>query len=131
VADGDHGRVLLLARAWKVAEGQVVRRLLDEFAESPASASDVIGESVAIYAEYDRQVVEAIFRSKTERVDITSGVLVGRSYKSPSGAAKAVVQSLNASVDPSRNGWMFWSLRETGEMLETIRRGRDSSSRVG
>jgi hypothetical protein len=54
-------------------------------------------------------------------VDITNGVLNGRSYRSPSGAAIGVVQALNPEVHPNRNGWNFWFIAENGKTLATIR----------
>jgi hypothetical protein len=124
LTDGDHDRVALLARAWRVSESEVVRRVLDEFAHQSApttEASEEVGDGVTIYTDYDGHLVEAVFYPTTKRVDIVSGTLAGRSYRSPSGAARAVVQVHNPSVHPSRNGWLFWQLRKTGKTLETIR----------
>lgn len=122
--DHDHERVTLLARAWEISEGEVVRRLLDRFVQPPslattgdASATDTI----AIYADYEGRHIEAIFHRATKRVDITDGVLAGRSFKSPSGAAIGVVQALNPNVHPNRNGWSFWFLKASGEALQNIR----------
>jgi hypothetical protein len=123
--DHDYDRVALLARAWEISEGEVVRRLLDKFCEPSISAVRADGEPddvVAIYADYDGNRVEAVFHRKTKRVDIVSGVLAGCSYKSPSGAAIGIVQALNPSVHPNRNGWSFWFLQGTGETLQSIRR---------
>ncbi|WIY05507.1 hypothetical protein QRX60_17260 [Amycolatopsis mongoliensis] len=68
---------MLLARAWHISAGEVVRRLLDNFV---------------------KQHIEATFNPDTKRVAITTGELAGRSYKSPSGAAIGVVQALNPHV---------------------------------
>lgn len=122
LTDRDHERVVLLARAWEISEGEVVRRLLDRFVEpgiSPGEEDDA--EAVGIYADYEGTHVEAVYRPATKRVEITSGVLQGRSYRSPSGAAIGVVQALNPNVHPNRNGWSFWFIAENGQALQTIR----------
>lgn len=58
---------------------------------------------------------------ETKRVEITSGVLAHRSYKSPSGAAVGVVQAYNPSVNPNRNGWSFWFVADSDLALQTMR----------
>ena len=123
VADRHPDRNVLLARAWQATEGEVVRRLLDEFAKPSHStpASNNALDGVPIYADYEGTHVEAIYYPSTKRVDITSGVLSGRSYRSPSGAAIGVVQALNPQVHPNRNGWSFWFLSATGQALQSIR----------
>lgn len=124
VTDGDHDRLALLSRAWKLPEGEVVRRLLDEFAGATTSAAGAFreeGDRVAIYADYEGHLIEAVFHRKTKRVDITSGVLAGCSYRSPSGAAAGVVKMINANVNPNRNGWLFWFLQGSRDMLQTVR----------
>ncbi|WP_020664627.1 hypothetical protein [Amycolatopsis benzoatilytica] len=125
LTDGDYGRVMLLARAWQISGGEVVRRLLDDFVNTAGPAAETgqrpANDGVPIYAEYGGARVEAIYYKGTKRVDITSGVLAGRSYKSPSGAAMGVVQALNPNVHNNRNGWSFWFIAESGEALQTIR----------
>lgn len=123
VADRDHERVTLLARAWQATEGEVVRRLLDEFAK-PSHTTSSEGKTldgVPVYADYEGSHIEALYYPSTKRMDITSGALSGRSYKSPSGAAIGVVQAHNPNVHPNRNGWSFWFLAENGQALQTIR----------
>lgn len=117
-------QVVLLARAWTTSESEVVRRLLDSFAmrgdaDAPAKAS---ARAVSIYADYEGQHIEASYDPASRRVGIVSGPLAGRSFKSPSGAAIAVVQALNPNVHPNRNGWSFWFLSENGKALQTIRK---------
>lgn len=122
--DHDYERVALLARAWEISEGEVVRRLLDRFLQPspPAATGDApAADTVAIYADYEGQHIEAIFHRATKRVDITDGVLAGRSFKSPSGAAIGVVRALNPNVHPNRNGWSFWFLKANGEALQSMR----------
>jgi hypothetical protein len=65
--------------------------------------------------------VDGVFHRPSHRLDISTGPLAGRSYRTPSGAAIAVVSSLDQSVSPNRNGWRFWVVSATGEQLETMR----------
>ncbi|MGC7100401.1 hypothetical protein ACPZ19_37455 [Amycolatopsis lurida] len=126
LTDSDYDRVMLLARAWQISGGEVVRRLLDDFVSADRSAATIgdqgpVENSVAIYADYGGTRIEAVYYEATKRVDITSGVLAGTSYKSPSGAAMGVVQALNPNVHNNRNGWSFWFIAENGKALQTIR----------
>ncbi|RAS60688.1 hypothetical protein C8D87_111107 [Lentzea atacamensis] len=122
-----HQQVRLLARAWSVTESEVIRRLVNAFVNQDAVAAPAAPvEPVAIYADYEGHHVEAEFHPATRRVSITSGSLTGRSFKSPSGAAIAVVQALNPSVHPNRNGWSFWFIQETGRALQSIRSSSNS-----
>jgi len=124
VTDGVHREVGLLALAWNISEGEVIRRLLDEYAKlaDRPSGHDGPGQNtVRIHSVYAGQRVEAIYHRDTKRVDITSGVLMGQSYNRPSGAAIAVVQALKPGINPSRNGWSFWVVSDTGKLLQSIR----------
>ena len=115
-------QVRLLARAWSVREGEVIRRLVNAFVNQDAEpVAGGLVAPVAIYADYEGHHVEAEFHPATKRVSVTSGPLTGRSFKSPSGAAIAVVQALNPTVHPNRNGWSFWFLQENGQALQSIR----------
>lgn len=48
------------------------------------------------------------------RVEIVDGPLMGTSFKTPTGAARAVVRHYNASVNDNRNGWGFWQIDNGG-----------------
>jgi hypothetical protein len=126
VTDGVHERIALLGRAWSYTDGEVVRRLLDEFSSSErrpgdADSSVARADDVAVHAVYEGNRIEGVFRPDTKGLDITTGVLAGRSFKSPSGAAIAVVQAHNPDVHPNRNGWSFWIVTESGQWLQSIR----------
>lgn len=122
LTDRDHDRVVLLARAWEISEGEVVRRLLDRFVAMDDDAKENEPfEAVPIHADYEGTHIEAIYHPGSKRVEITNGLLRGRSYKSPSGAAIGVVQALNPNVHPNRNGWSFWFITENRQALQTIR----------
>jgi hypothetical protein len=126
VTDGVHDRIALLGRAWGYNDGEVVRRLLDEFSSSDRRSgdtddSDAHDDGVPVHAVYEGNRIEGVFQPSTKRLEITTGVLAGRSFKSPSGAAIAVVQAHNPEVHPNRNGWSFWMVTESGKWLQSIR----------
>ncbi|WP_059007039.1 hypothetical protein [Streptomyces specialis] len=121
-----HADIALLARAWDVSEGEAVRRLIKHFQRSPAAASPTAasapGEArtVAVHAIYNGHRVSGLYDPATESLTITAGPATGH-YKSPSGAASAVLQALKPHVKPNRNGWSFWTVDESGELLQTLR----------
>lgn len=123
VSDQVREQIQLLARAWETTEGEAVRRLIVHFRQAEGSATDdaPTDEVVGVYAIYEGLRIEGRYFPPTRRLEITSGALAGRSYKSPSGAAIAVVQSVNPKVRPNRNGWSFWTVTETGMLLQSIR----------
>lgn len=113
----------LLAKAWATTNGDVIRRLLQEYvrpATSPVTTTQASG--IAIHSIYEGRRTEARYDLATRRVDITSGPLAGQSFKSPSGAAIAVVREHNPTVNPNRNGWSFWLITESGKLLQTLRK---------
>jgi len=124
--DADTARALTFAaRMAGMTPGQLVTRLVArasllsaEPGEVPESASD---RRVAIYADYEDVRTDALFDVATGRVDVTSGPLAGRGFKTPTGAARAVVAHYKPGVSPHRNGWSFWFLSEDGRALQTIR----------
>ncbi|WUJ74697.1 hypothetical protein OG809_15820 [Kribbella soli] len=112
--------------------GAVVARLVADASMSvPESAADEdqtekLAE-IPIYADYEGHRTRASFNRDTARIDITSGPLAGRSFKTPTGAARAVVAHYKPDVNPNRNGWSFWILEDrSGAFLQSIRHdGRD------
>jgi len=123
VTDGVQREIDLLALAWNVTAGEVVRRLVEEFRSSrPPAGVDTPGKgTLRIHGVYAGARVDAVYHRNTMRVDITSGVLAGQSFNRPSGAAIAVVRSFNPGVNPNRNGWNFWTVTETGKPLQSVR----------
>ena len=105
---------------------RAISRLLDEFeAGSSAATTPVVSEEqVPVHAVYADQRVDGLFDRRTKRLRITSGELADRTYRTPSGAAVAVVGVHNRSVNPNRNGWSFWVINETGDLLRTLRGAR-------
>ncbi|MFI5532258.1 hypothetical protein ACIA8O_27365 [Kitasatospora sp. NPDC051853] len=111
------------ARIAGVTPGQVIARLVEQASLLPASPDSKTDDNrVAVHANYDGHRTNALFDPATHRVDIVSGPLENKSFKSPTGAASAVVHHYNPTVSTARNGWSFWFLSDnTGRMLQTIR----------
>lgn len=100
--------VSFAARMANVTEGEIVRRLVAASAlatEDPEPAD----QGVAIYADYEGRRVRARY-FEPARVEIIDGPLAGKSFKTPTGAARAVVRHYNPSVNDNRNGWSFWQI---------------------
>jgi hypothetical protein len=125
-----HADLSLLAQAWALSEGDAVGRLIDHFrgaATAPVSTSEPVGSGpdsnlVPVHADYDGVRVTGEYDKRTQAIRILDGISARRLYKSPSGAAIAVVSELNPSVNPNRNGWGFWTITATGELLQRMRR---------
>lgn len=115
----------LAARLTGMSHGEVVARLIQQ-TKMPSDPSPPSGEGAAgvdIYADYMGHRTNARFDPITERVDLVGGPMDGESFKSPTGAARAVVGYYNPKVSPHRNGWSFWMLADgSGRYLQSIRR---------
>jgi hypothetical protein len=118
-------RLSLLARAWAVSPDMALGRLLDDFMSGGTAvateAPDPGDGALAVHALYGGQRIEGRFFPTSGRLEILSGPCGGRSFKSPSGAAIAVVQAINPTVNPNRNGWSFWIVNDTGRTLQSAR----------
>ncbi|MFK0121627.1 hypothetical protein [Streptomyces sp. NPDC090994] len=120
MAETTHNQVALLALAWGVSESEAVQRLVEHFQRtSTPKKSDKEGR-IDVHALYGGVRIEGLYDPTAESVTVTSGPAQGR-YKSPSGAAAAVLRAQNPKVSASRNGWSFWIITETGSLLQTIR----------
>ena len=111
------------ARDLGVSEGEFVRRAILAYVlagrETPVRDP---WAPIPIYGEYDGRRVDGLYLPATRRVTVTSAPLPGAGFKSPSGAARAVVAALNpARSQAQSNGWRFWRLAESGERLEVLR----------
>lgn len=76
---------------------------------------------VPIEVDYDGFRTRALFNRSDQSVEIIDGPLEGQRFKSPSGAAVAVVRHFRPEVDANRNGWVFCTVGATGELLRSIR----------
>lgn len=125
--EGVHRKVRLLGRAWATTDADVVRRLIDEFEQGGLDEpSPPTGPSVPIHLLYEGHRISAEFDPETEAVVVVDGPLAGHRYRKPSSAAVAVIQRLNPSVTPNRNGWATWIVSDTGKRLQSLRRRRRS-----
>jgi hypothetical protein len=103
--------VSFAARMAGVTEGEIVRRLIA--ANALEEEGDPRQEGVLIYADYEGNRTRARYFPPA-RVEITDGPLKGRSFRSPTGAARAVVRHYNPTVNDNRNGWSFWQIDNGG-----------------
>jgi hypothetical protein len=117
--------VRFAARMFDVSESEVVARALREFTrlhEQHAKPPQDPWAPVPVYAEYEGHRVEATYLPATRRLVVTGEPLAGQRFKSPSGAARAVVAALNPGrAAATTNGWRFWHVTETGERLQSLR----------
>lgn len=117
--------VSFAARMAHLTEGAIIRRLIATSAWSDDEPPQAAAEGVAIYADYEGHRVHARYFGPS-RVEIVSGPLAGQSFKTPTGAARAVIRQFNPDVNDNRNGWNFWQIdEESGERrsLQSIRPG--------
>ncbi|MEU2614463.1 hypothetical protein ABZ570_23205 [Micromonospora sp. NPDC007271] len=125
--DDDTDRYLAFAASVSgLTKGQVVARLVaDARARAESSPGASRGEkepaAVSVYADYAGHRTYASFIPGPGRIEITSGPLAGQTFKTPSQAARQIVQHYNPEVSPHRNGWNFFLLAETGAPLQTLR----------
>ena len=119
---GTKQAVAFAARMANVAEGEIIRRLVGASAQS-TEEPDSADQGVAIYADYEGHRVRARY-FRPARVEIADGPLAGKSFKTPTGAARAVVRHYNPSVNDNRNGWSFWQIdngASNREWLQSLR----------
>jgi hypothetical protein len=111
-------------RAWGTSASDTIDELPDRFLNQPTTPVAPLTNptSIPVQALYEGTLITGEFDATSGRMTITSGPLRGQHFKSPSGAAMAVVRALNPSVHPNRNGWTFWTVSDTGQVLESMRR---------
>ncbi|MEU5527682.1 hypothetical protein ABZ744_12150 [Micromonospora chersina] len=125
VSSGVQERIALLSLAWGISEGEAVERLLNEFQKSgQRRLAPNVDKRIPVHAVYEGSRTDGLFDPGSEVLEITSGALAGKRFRSPSGAAAAVVGAANPRVRPNRNGWAFWVCTDTGSILQMIRRER-------
>lgn len=125
--------VSFAARMANLTEGGIIRRLISASTLSEESTPQPPDRGAAIYADYEGHRVHARY-FEPARVEIVDGPLAGQSFKSPTGAARAVIRHYNPSVNDNRNGWAFWQMDdESGTRMslqsirpQAIRSGRGS-----
>jgi hypothetical protein len=105
-----------------VTEGEIVRRLIAA-SSLETNELDPGQKGLAIYADYEGHRTRALYFAPA-RVQIADGPLKGESFRTPTGAARAVVRHYNPSVNDNRNGWGFWQIDNGGgprAWLQSIR----------
>ncbi|WP_211192022.1 hypothetical protein [Actinoplanes sp. TBRC 11911] len=117
--------VSFAAKMASLSEGAIIRRLIATSAWAESQRLQPATEGVAIYADYEGHRVRARF-IEPARIEIIDGPLAGQSFKTPTGAARAVIRHFNPDINDNRNGWSFWQLdNATGarRSLQSIRPG--------
>jgi hypothetical protein len=114
------------ARISNITSGEVVARLVKaaSIPQTAAATPTTPGTrgKVAVYGDYEGHRTHGSYDRDTSRIDISSGPLAGQSFKTPTGAARAVVSHYKPDVSPNRNGWSFWVLDDgSGRFLQSIR----------
>lgn len=117
-----HRQVALLARALEMTTSETIAHLLQHYAQAAPETPAHTEVLVPVYAIYQRRRIEGQFDRRTGALAILAGPGAGQ-YKTPSGAARAVVTALRPTVSPIRTGWQFWRLSENGAQLEVLRGG--------
>jgi hypothetical protein len=117
-------KIKLLAKAWRVSPGVAVQRLVEDFESDLDAVGDdafSAGGRVNVHSDYQGTRTAGIYDRADRSLLITSGACEGERFSTPSAAAIAVVSKLNPGVNPSRNGWAFWVVDETGQRLQSVR----------
>lgn len=123
-----------LARLSGCTVVQVVDRLLAEFGAPAHAGSGVAAPDAApvpppiatadglpVFADYDGVRTHGIYDPQMQSITVHEGPVAGR-YKSPTGAAKAIVSHYKPDVSPHRNGWTFWTLDDgSRRVLQSVR----------
>ncbi|MEU6476145.1 hypothetical protein ABZ858_04510 [Streptomyces sp. NPDC047017] len=122
VTDATFAQVNLLARAWGVSPGQAVAKLVEHFQlPEAARTSGTPARRVPVHAIYNGKRIDGEYDPATQAIFVADGPAAGN-HRTPSGAAAAVLKALNNKVKPNRNGWSFWTVNETGQLLQSLRR---------
>ena len=113
--------VAFAAQMAGVSEAEIMRRLIALPTATPGDSSPD-RDGVPIFADYEGHRTRAMYFAPA-RVEIVDGPLRGQSFKTPTGAARAVVRQYNPKVNDNRNGWGFWQLDNGGPRawLQSIR----------
>jgi hypothetical protein len=123
--------VSFAARMANLSESVIIRRLIAASSLPEAERPQPADQGVAVHADYEGHRVHARY-IEPSRVEIIDGPLAGRSFKTPTGAARAVIRQYNPDINDNRNGWTFWQIdNESGARasLQSIRPGAIRSGR--
>jgi hypothetical protein len=132
VSTRTYDRVTDLASAWGISADAAIVRLIDFWKDVSTNSQDGAStgshdeaDQVRIHVRYYGKRAEGIYHPSTGLVDITSGPAAGATELKPSPAAGEVIRTVQQArgkkVTGSRNGWSFWIVTATGELLQSIR----------
>lgn len=118
------------ARMANLTEGGIVRRLIAASALPEEDNPESTDVGAAIYADYEGHRVRARY-FEPARVEILDGPLAGQSFKTPTGAARAVIRHYNPGINDNRNGWAFWQIEDESGARTSLQSIRPNAIRSG
>ena len=121
--------VAFAARMANLTEGAIIRQLIAA-STLPEEGPQPADHGVTIYADYEGHRVRARY-FEPARVEVVDGPLAGQSFKSPTGAARAVVRHYNPGVNDNRNGWTFWQIDDESGKRTSLQSIRPQAIRSG
>ena len=122
--------VAFAARMASLSESAIIRRLIAASALAGKEHRQPTAEGVPIYSDYEGHRIRARY-IEPSRVEIIDGPLAGQSFKTPTGAARAVVRHFNPDVNDNRNGWTFWQIDNEAGMRRSLQSIRPGALRSG
>lgn len=125
VDDRTYRELELLAVAWHTTITEAVDRLVTKLATRATVRAHPATDSVEVHAFYNGTRIDATFDPESHAVTVCSGPLCGRIFKTPDGARRAAITLLTPGYSPNGNGWTFWTVTDTGALLNTLHRRGD------
>lgn len=122
--------VTFAARMANISESAIIRRLIAAGTLMSDAPPATPGPDVAVYAVYEGHRVRARY-IEPARVEIIDGPLAGQSFKTPTGAARAVIRHYNPRVNDNRNGWDFWQIDDDSSVRRSLQSIRPGAIRSG
>lgn len=125
ISDPTFHALQIAARLTNSTPSAIVEKLVADAAtpSTPsATATSADDNKIGVFADYNGERFRGLFDPQTASVTLTSGRLAGTRYKSPSAAARGVVESERPDVDSNRNGWTFWTIDDGSKrLLDAVR----------
>lgn len=123
VNDTTYRALELAARLTGMTPGGVVEKLVAQSTVEPTTEQSADPtDGVNVYADYNGVRIKGVFDPVTTSITIATGKLATTRHKTPSAAARAVVESERPGIDSNRNGWTFWNIDDgSGRQLQAIR----------
>jgi len=113
-----------------LTEGGIIRRLIAASTLPEDDSAQPADHGVAVYADYEGHRVRARY-FEPARVEIIDGPLAGQSFKTPTGAARAVIRHYNPGINDNRNGWAFWQIDNESGVRTSLQSIRPKAIRSG